>query len=121
MFGPEDLAVSLPARELAKVELAGSVFSVDALDGEPISEALRFAIDLLRMATEDAGGSLRFIARPEMFTHGETVAWLRAELGSARNHVCISDASCIRVIPGFQNHVFFYGLGQKSHFEALQR
>jgi hypothetical protein len=84
-------------------------------NGASISAELRLASDLVASAYRDTGGRapIRCVARPEMFTHGPSLDWLRRTLGSATQHVCLSDGTSIKLIPGFRNHLFTYGL--QSH------
>jgi hypothetical protein len=119
MFMGRPLAVSLPALELASVTLPGSVFNADDLRGAPISEGLRTAVDLILLAAEDS--PVKFLARPEIFTHGETLEWLNKTLDGTTDHLCLSDGSTIRVVPGMANHVFFYAMGRTSHLEAARK
>lgn len=121
MFSGPNICVSLPAKDITALSLSGSVFEPRELDHATLSPDLRDAIDLIQVATEAGGGTMRCLAHPEIFTHGDSLAWLRATLGDARDHVCISDGSGIRVVPGMDNHVFFYALGRAAHLEAAQR
>jgi hypothetical protein len=121
VFGGEDLAVSVPARELANVELPGSLYTADSLEAADVSLELRRALRQIEALSASSAKAPVFIARPELFTEGATLARLREKLGSVRDHLCLSDGSTIRPIPGMRNHVFFYGLGRRSHFDALAR
>ncbi len=58
---------------------------------------------------------------PEIFTHGESLAWLARKLGGARDHLAFSDGSTVRILPGMRNHVFFYAQSRLSDGEALAR
>ncbi|MGA2044381.1 MAG: hypothetical protein ABSG83_13545 [Roseiarcus sp.] len=121
MFDRAGLAISLPAGELRQAKLARSVFELDELAQIPVSEGLRLAVDLVVATAAALGAPVRFIARPEIFTHGDSLSWLREQLGGARDHLCMSDGSCVRLVPTLRNHVFFFDLATRSHAEALRR
>ncbi len=121
MFDDGALAISLPAAELVDVRLPGSVFKAADLAGAPLSAPLRRAIDLVGAAASLAGATTLFVARPEIFAHGESLAWLTAQLAGASHHLSLSDGATVKVIPGFRNHVFFYGLGRRRDSESLAR
>lgn len=121
MFDRAGLAISLPAGELRQATLARSVFELGELAQIPLSEGLMVALDLVVATAAALDAPLRFIARPEIFTHGDSLAWLREQLGGARDHLCMSDGSCVRLVPTLRNHVFFYDLATRSHAEALRR
>ena len=117
---PLGALVSLPAWELQKVGPQASLIDYSAVVTAPISDALRAALSLL--AGTAAGASrLRFAVRPEIFTDGVTLRWLDAQCAGVKDHVHLSDGSAVRLIPGFRNHVFFYGLGWREDAEALRR
>jgi hypothetical protein len=121
MLGEGPLAISAPALELKSARLPGSIFAATDIASAPISAQLRFALDLVTSVCRDAGSEPIFVARPEIFTHGPSLAWLKDRLGGARNHLSLSDGTTIRTIPGLLNHVFFYGLSRASDAKALQR
>jgi hypothetical protein len=120
VFG-SGIAVSLPAKELAHVQLPGSVFGVDNLAAGGISDELRRAVWLIEQVCRSQNLALVFIARPEIFTHGETLQWLRRRLGDIQDHVSVSDGTTIRLIPGMHNHVFFHALGRAADEAAFGR
>jgi hypothetical protein len=86
-----------------------------------VSTELRCALRQIKALPGDMRKEPVFIARPELFTEGTTLAWLHGRLGPVRDHLCLSDGSTVRLIPGMQNHVFFYALGRRSDFDALGR
>ncbi len=115
------LVASLPARELREAVLPGSLFEPRAVLGQPISGTLRAAIRAVAAQCEAVGQRLVLIARPEIFTHGETRAWLMNALGGIEDHLSISDGSTIHLIPELRNHLFFYNPGQTRNVKALAR
>ena len=115
------LAISLPASELAKAQLPGSIFAARDLTSAPLSGELRRAIALIEGVCAQSGFAPTFVARPEIFTHGESFAWLMRKLGGVRDHLAFSDGSTVRIIPGLRNHVFFYGLSRHEDGAGLER
>jgi hypothetical protein len=111
------LLVSLPASELPNIELTASLFGRPVLYGAQLSDLLQEAIGSL----EAAKAPLLFVARPEMFADGATLEWLTARCGGVVDHLNISDGLTVKLLPGFRNHVFFYGLGRREDHEALGR
>lgn len=114
------LLVSLPAWELSNVSLGSSVFGREALIGAALSSRLRAALSLIE-DRRNSDAPLLFVAHPEIFTDGVTMEWLRARVGAIADHLAISDGSSIRLLPGFSNHVFFYGLGWPQDGAGLAR
>jgi hypothetical protein len=115
------LAVSLPALELTAFRPPSSVFSAHDLAAAELTPALSVAVDLVTGICRDTGFEPTFVARPEIFTHGESRAWLAERLGRAKDHLALSDGTTIRLITGLRNHVFLFGLGRAADGEALQR
>ncbi len=115
------LAVSLPALELKGVRLPGSLFAASDLGAAKLSPALAIAVELVTKQCLDRGYQPVFVARPEIFTHGASLAWLSERLGGAGDHLALSDGTTVRLIPSLRNHVFFYGLGRIHDEAALQR
>jgi hypothetical protein len=60
------------------------------------------------------------MTRPEIFTYGAARSWLDDQLGSVRNHVCLSDGTSIKVIDGLANHVFLFRLDHRRNSDALK-
>ena len=115
------LAISIPALEWRGTRPPGSVFFRRDIAGQPFSAPLLRALDLISSASAHAGFEPVFVARPEIFTHGVSLAWLMAKLGPIRDHLSFSDGTTIKLIPGLRNHVFFYGLSRQADGEALYR
>lgn len=110
--------ISVPPRELADVVIPGSVFDVGHLLRSNLSRELRVAIELVA-AIDGGGGSaptLRCIARPEIFTHGASLAWLMTQIKGVTDHVCLSDGTALKLVPGLRNHLFTYGLQSLRRF-----
>jgi hypothetical protein len=98
-----------------------SVFRRDAFDEQALSAPLRRALRLTLAACDFEGCEPIFVARPEIFSHGQSLRWLTDRLGPAREHLGFSDGTTIKLIPGLRNHVFFYGLGRRADRKALDR
>jgi hypothetical protein len=121
MFAPTGLAISLPGAELAALDLPGSVTEPQpVLDGQ-LSAELRAALLLVLGACRRRRVPVRVVARPEIFTHGDAERWVRSRLGDVVQHLCISDGTTIKQLPGCRTHVFFYRLGSHDNYAALQR
>jgi hypothetical protein len=114
------LILTLPAVEISRFRLPSSFFGINELAAAQLSPELRLALDLLAAQAERHKIDLRIVARPEIFTNGETLAWLGRETTGAKDHLCISDGSAIRVIPGLPTHVFFYRLGSCDGAASLR-
>lgn len=110
MFTGRQIAISIPAAELRRVKRPASVFPVDALDGAPLSIALRRALNLVRHHCAAMDEQPLVVVRPEMFPEGASLAWLRERIAGVEEHVSISDGSVVKAIPGLRNHLFFCGL-----------
>lgn len=121
MLGETGLAVSFPASELNAVALPGSLFKPALLHAAAVSDDLRRALALVESLCAQSGARLVCVARPEIFTHGQSLEWLRAQMGDIGDHLAISDGTTIRAIPGLRNHVFFYRPGRVADAEALSR
>ena len=124
MFGPEPIVISMPARELSDPAIPGSVFDVAELDVIGLSPDLRLAVDLIAGAYHGVDAPIRCVVRPEIFTHGASLAWLKNQLGKATDHICLSDGTSVKLIPHLRNHLFTYGLHAQRHqleFKKLMR
>ncbi len=121
MIGTTGLIVSLPSRELRDAILPGALFQVKDLAGQPLSGTLRAALKLLAEACQEAGKKFLLIARPEIFLHGESRAWLVRQLDGIEDHLNISDGSTIQLIPGLKNHLFFYNPGLSRNMGAFEQ
>jgi len=113
--------ISVPARELADIAVPGSVFDIGLLQGATISPELRIAIELIAMDSGQGGSTVRCVARPEIFTHGPSLSWLMKQLEGVTDHVCLSDGTALKLIPGLRNHVFTYGLQSHCRFLDFKR
>lgn len=120
MLDNQGLAISIPAKELAGVQVPASLFGMDRLLAANISPELRCALRQIDALHADSDTRPVFIARPELFVVGSALDWLYEKLGTIRDHLCLSDGSAIRPIPGMRNHVFFYGLGRRADADALR-
>jgi len=121
MFDDGALALSLPALELERVRLPGSVFSAADIATAEVSPQLRLALDLIVGVCRESGFEPTFVARPEIFSSGESLAWLTKRLNGAKDHLALSDGTAIRLIPGLRNHVFLFGLDRAADAAALQK
>ena len=117
----ERLLLSLPGVEVQNSRLSGSIVEVDEVLAGSGSSDVRSALRLICGACERHGGAVSFIARPEMFVHGAAAAWLRERMGQTRAHICLSDGTTIKHLPGLPTHVFFYGFSQQTGLRALQK
>jgi len=122
---PNAVVISLPARELAKLSIPASVFDMTVVTRAPLTADLRMAVELVCNAYCGAGEApIRCVARPEMFTHGASLAWLKKHLGPVSEHIALSDGSTLKLLPEYRNHVFTYGLQSQrrnSEFRSLMR
>ncbi len=121
MFTAPGLAVSLPVRELADDPPPGSLFGIEHLAEARISSDLRVAVGLIDQACRRRNLLLVFVARPEIFTHGVSLAWLQDKLKGFENHLCISDGMAIRVVPEMRNHMFLYRQGIQANADSFSR
>lgn len=115
------LLVSVPGAQLAGVPLPGSVFAWRDLRDAPLAPELRLALELVVHAAAAGRVKLRFVARPEIFTHGAARAWLDARIGDAADHLILTDGDSLRTLPGLANHLFFYARGLPKQEDALRR
>lgn len=117
----DGLIVSLPARELAGFRPSGSLFEAEELREASLSEELLSALQAVTQFCAARNVSLRFLARPEIFTHGDSLEWLRRRLGGVTDHLCVSDGYAVRPLPSMRNHLFLYRLGSHEHAIAFRR
>ena len=117
--GPPPL-LSVPSGEVARHALSGSIVPVAEILHSAVSPDLEVALGLIRSAFGESA-TFRVVVRPEMFTHGVTMAWLREQIGSQNTHLCLSDGQSVRLVPGMTTHVFFYGVGQADSVEGVLR
>lgn len=119
-FGSSLLA-SIPGSMIDGLRLPGSLFGREALRDLAMPIELRAAIALVAQAADARSIPLQFVARPEIFTHGRSRAWLDDRIGSARDHVIITDGRTLRTLPGLRNHLLFYPRGVPAQEAALHR
>jgi hypothetical protein len=115
MLGSGRTVISVPAYDLRNVDTPGSVFDVGELQRLSIPGDLRRAVQLVSAVCRKP----LCMTRPEIFTCGAARRWLDDQLGTVRNHVCLSDGSAIKVIDGLANHVFLFRLDHRRNSEAL--
>lgn len=115
------LLVSVPAAELASVQLPGAVFAWRDLRDALLPPDLRLALELVARSAAAERRRLRFLARPEIHTHGAARAWLDARIEGAREHLILTDGATLRALPGLDNHLFFYPRGNPGAEAALCR
>lgn len=115
------LLVSVPAVHLAGLDLPGSIFPWRCLRDAVLPPDLRLALLLVMQAAEAQQTEIRFVARPEIFTHGVAREWLDAQAGGAEDHLALTDGNTLRLLPGLRNHMFFFPRGMTSKEGALQR
>ena len=115
------LLVSIPGGQLGALPLPGSLFAWRHLRDAPMRPELRLALALVTEAAAAARAQLRFVARPEIFTHGRARAWLDERLGGIRDHLILTDGETLRTLPGLDNHMFFYARGLPEQEAALAR
>jgi len=119
-FG-ESLLVSLPGAALEGLALPGSIFDADVLRDRVLLPSLHLALRLVMAEAEATGTRLRFIARPEIFTHGASRAWLERRLDGMRHHLALTDGHTLKSIEGLENHLFFHARGDATGEAALNR
>lgn len=118
LAGP-GLLVSVPAREIGGFFPSGSLIAREELRDLALTPALSTALDLAEQLCRRRRARLLIATRPEMFTHGASLEWLRARLRGIGDHLCLSDGSALRPMPGLRNHLFLYGQEIASHAEAF--
>jgi hypothetical protein len=120
-FSSGKLVVSLPAAELAPLDLPGSVMTADQALVLPVSHTLSCALALIEGHCRALGIKTIYLARPEIFTHGISAVWLRKHLGDVTEHLCVSDASAVKHIPGCRTHMFLYRLAFHDSYASFER
>jgi hypothetical protein len=120
MFG-SGIAVSLPGSHAAALRVSGSVFGYDELRDTVLPPELRIATMLVVEAAAKLRVPVRFVARPEVFTHGVLAERLAERLGGAADHVALCDGQAFRPLAGLRNHLFFYRRGSPDACAALRR
>ena len=115
------LLVSIPGSLIEGLRLPGSLFGREVLRDVVLPIELRAALALVSAEADAQSVPLLFVARPEIFTHGRSRAWLDDRIGSARDHVVLTDGHTLRSLPGLRNHLFFYPRGLPAQEAALRR
>lgn len=85
-----------------------------------LDPALRLALRLVVAHADAAQLRLRFVARPEIFTHCRARAWLDANIGDVADHLILTDGATLKTLPGLRNHMFFYPRGVPAREAALR-
>ncbi len=101
--------------------LPGSFAEPEAVLANPLSLELRSALEILHREARHRNLPIMCVARPEVFTHGTSEAWFRERISPSAQHVCVSDGSTIKLLPGVPTHVFFYRLSFRNAAVALRR
>lgn len=122
MLVPErGLLISLPAEELHRLDPTASVFTPDAIDMSVLSNELRWALQAATTQCAAEFKPVRLVARPEIFTHGESLRWLQDRIQGIRDHLCLSDGTAVRPISGMRNHLFLFRRASHRHAMAFDR
>ncbi len=115
------LLVSIPGSALADLRLPGSLFGWRELRDAVLPPDLRLALRLVMDHAATARLRVRFLARPEIFTHGASRAWLDARIAGSTDHLILSDGQALRPVAGLANHLFFFARGRPAAEHALRR
>ena len=107
MTSSAELVLSIPGAELRALDPPGSLFRYEDVGWSATSRALREAV---WMTTQAVDRPTVFLARPEMFTEGESLDWLRRRAPNLTDHIHLSDGGGVKFVAGCRNHVFFYDL-----------
>ena len=117
----DSLVLSVPATAFLAGPLPGSVFKLSELKKIPVAPDLQLALDVVAARCPRGGADTLCVARPELFTHGPSLAWLGEKIGAATDHLCLSDGHTLKLIPDLRNHVFTYGLQSRDNRDAFRR
>jgi hypothetical protein len=120
-FGSPRLLVSLPAAEIAELDLPGSLMAAEQALILPLSRALAYALALVQSHCHQQGIETRYLARPEIFTHGVPAEWLSKRLAGFTEHLCVSDASTVKHVSFCRTHIFLYRLAQQDSYLSFAR
>jgi hypothetical protein len=121
LFSGAGLIVSLPGAEVERINWRGSLAELHEVLGAPLSLELRLAVQVVRDAACRHGMRTICVARPELFCEGVSARWLRTHAPGFTQHLCLSDGLAVKKLPGFTDHVFFYGLSLPHHVASLRR
>lgn len=117
----EGIAVSLPGAQAATLRVSGSVFGHEELHEAILPPELRTAVALVTEHADALGVPVRFVTRPEIFTHGALAESLAQRIAGARDHLALCDGTAFRPIAGLRNHLFFYRRGAPDACADLRR
>ena len=120
MKNASPLLISIPSIELNRLKLRGTVFDAKRLLNAPLSRSLLRAVELVLDQLGPKHSEVRCVARPEMFTHGEALGWLNREANGATKHLCLSNGQTLKLLPGFHNEAFVYGLHREAGFRQYR-
>ena len=121
MLTGKGLLVSLPATELNGFAPSGSLFDVEELAAATLSDDLRAALELAVEVSLKRRARIVLATRPEMFTHGVSLAWLQAKLGGIQDHLMLSDGRAVKPVAAMRNHLFLYRHGSTQSRDAFAR
>lgn len=114
------LLISVPSYELNRMGPLGSVFDAKKLENAPFSQGLNHALQIVQQALAPNYSKVLCVSRPEMFTHGESLAWLQERTEGAQDHLYLSNGQAMKLLPGFNNSLFVYGLDRQSGNEQFR-
>jgi len=115
------VVISVPPVELGGNIYRGSVFDSADLADCVLSDELRAALYVVSQHFADDTHRLPCVARPEIGTHGRSLSWLQSQVAPAQDHICLSDGSSFRPIPGLRNHLFIYGIQRLRDYENVKK
>ena len=125
LFRGSKLAISLPASELDRIVVPGSVFGLADLDTQRLSDDLRVDLERTIATFGLAPSDISIVCRSEMFTHGDTLAWLNTRLPGVEDHICFCDGNAPKIIPGYNNHLFIFrpssSVGRRHLSRTMER
>jgi hypothetical protein len=121
LFRSSRLLISLPAAEIAALDLPGSLMTAEQVLVLPVSRTLACALALVQSICHTRGIETRYLARPEIFTHGVPAAWLSKRLAGFTEHLCITDASTVKHVDFCRTHMFLYRLAQQDSYLSFAR
>jgi hypothetical protein len=122
LFGSGRLVISLPAAEIGMLALPGSVLTREEALGLPVSRMLGCTLALIEGRCRADGVETVYLARPEIFVGaGPGAAWLRARLGGATEHLCITDGSTVKPVDGCRTHIFNYRMSFSDSYASFWR
>ena len=102
IFGPGALPSHCLGPSSGHLNCLDPVSEPEAVLAGRLSADLRTALLLILRVYYPSRVPVRVVARPEIFTHGDAERWLRARLDNVTQHLCISDGTTIKLLPGCQ-------------------